>query len=509
MKDLSDLYVEWQRYPLRFVQDIILSETNPRIVPTKQQEEALMWLGKLVVAKIHLYENKATEEEKKLAKKIGISIQSGHGVGKDTINAWAIIWFLSCFPNCKIPCTAPTADQLDSQLWAEITKWIRNSKKDIDGVPILSKWLTVQNRKVFFNEAGGREWFAIARTVNKNASVDEQGETLAGFHEDFMMIIANEASGLPEAVFKPLEGGLTGKVNLIIMTFNPTRSKGFAIESQQKNRQDWICLHWDAEKSEIVTKESVERMARKYGRDSNPFRIRVKGLPPLSESDVLIPWEWIDEAVNREIVPADDDPLVFAVDAGAGGDHSCIIRRRGPKIEEIKRINTKDTMVLTGHVSGELLDWESYRACCVDNIGIGLGVYNRLRELKHQRIFAVDVRASARNSDRFVRLRDELWWNVREHFEEKAISIPDDPELISQLSIIKWGIESNGKIKIESKEEMHKRGIESPNDADALMMSMYVSDRNYRQPVDHDKYEEAWERMKNKKTRGEYAWMSA
>jgi len=500
--DPVSLFTGWIKSPLKFVNDVILHNSSYTV--TKQQEDGLIALGKLVTAKIHVSKGTASDEEKELSKKMGISIQSGHGTGKDAFLAWAICWFLSCFPMCKIPCTAPTADQLDAILWSEIVKWIRNSKKDTDGVPILSKWLTVQNRKVFFNEGGGKEWFAMARTTNPKASSEEQAETLAGFHEDFMMIIGDEASGLPDAVFKPLEGGLTGKVNLMLMAFNPTRNRGFAIESQQKNRKDWICLHWNSEDSEIVTREFIDRMARKYGKDSNPYRIRVRGLPPLAESDALIPWDWIQDAVDRDIILADDDPLIFGVDVGAGGDHSTILRRQGPKVQELKRFNTKDTMVLTGHVSLELNDWENYRACCVDNIGIGLGVFNRLRELGHSKVFAVDVRGTARNQDKFPKLRDELWWKLREKFEEKSISIPNDDDLISQLSIMKWKPEGT-KNKVLSKNEL---GVDSPNDADALMMTMFINDAAYRRPREwEDDYEEAFWKQKNAKNRGIHGWM--
>jgi len=391
-----------------------------------------------------------------------------------------------------------------------VYKWAKQSKPDEDGEPILLKWLKIQNKKIMFSEGGGKEWFAVARTSNPKSSSEEQAETLAGFHEDYMMVVVDEASGVPEAVFKPLEGGLTGKVNFMLLVFNPTRDKGFAIASQQQNRSDFVCFRWNSEDSTLVEKIFIERMAKKYGRDSNPYRIRVLGLPPLASDDTLIPWEWIQDAVDRPIENCDTDPIIFGVDAGAGGDHSSIIRRCGPKVEEIKRVNTKQTMELTGNVSLELNLFENFQGCCVDNIGIGLGVYNRLQELGHQRVFAADVRRSPRNPERFMRLRDELWWKLRTMFEEGAISIPNDDELIAQLSVIKWKTESNGKIKIESKEDMVRRGIASPNDADALMLSMFLDDSAFRVPSDRKDY---WESVDFKRLRarqlGEHTWMAS
>jgi len=502
--EIKDLYKEWIRSPLRFIREVIQAE------PTWQQEEVLKKLGEYVTAKIKLSRaEELSEVELALARKIGISIQSGHGTGKSAIMAWIMLWFLSCFPYCKIPATAPTANQLHSILWSELYKWSKNSRKDEDGVAILTKWITVQNQKAFFNEGEGKEWFAIARTSNPKATEEEQAETLSGFHEDYMIVVIDEASGVPEPVFKPFEAGLTGKLNFLIMGFNPTRDKGFAIESQRKHRTDWVCFRWNAEESPIADKLNIERLEKKYGKGSNVYRIRVLGLPPLASPDTLIPWEWIQDAVERPIQTLEDDPVIFGIDAGAGGDNSVILRRQGNVVQEIKRLSTPQTMDLVGAVSKELIAFESYQGCCVDNIGIGMGIYNRLQELGHRRIFASDVRRKARNEAKFHRLRDELWWKVRTMFEEGKISIPDDDDLIGQLSTIKYKT-PDGKIKVQSKEDMIRDGRGSPNDADALMLSMFLDDAAFRVPSLRNDY---WEGIEFKRLRqiknGEHSWMAA
>ncbi len=465
------LIKSWVRNPRKFVIEALRLEEKGHTL-SRQQEKALDELKKLVTAKLKASEGKKlSTEEKEYAAKIGISIMSGQGTGKDAFASWVILWFLCCFPFPKIPCTAPTDKQLKVILWAEISKWLRDSH--------VESWLTWQSEKVFLKDHGGKEWFAVAKTVNVKGSADDQAETLAGFHEDFLMAVMDEASGIPDPVFKPIEGTMTGKCNFVLMIFNPTRSYGFAVDSHVKNRQDWVCLKWNAEESELVSRSHVERMERKYGRDSNAFRIRVKGLPPLADTDTLIPWDWVMNAVEREIEPLEDDPLLFGVDVGAGGDKSVILHRRGGLVERLTTHTTPNTMELTGWASADIDEYEA-SAVFVDVIGLGNGVYNRLKELGHSRVYPVDVRSTARNNDRFHRLRDEIWWTLREQFEKGTISIPNDDELICELTTIKYEPESNGKVKVEGKKEMKRRGLESPDKADALCLTYYLPESTFR-----------------------------
>jgi hypothetical protein len=494
MQKETQLIQSWVATPRKFAYEALQLEKRG-VTLTSQQEEGFEELRKLVAAKIKAFnEEKLNDEEAKYAKKMGISIMSGQGTGKDAFAAMAIIWFLCCFPYPKIPCTANTGNQLKDVLWSEVNKWLRGS--------LVEDWLVWQSEKIYWKEAGGKEWFATARTVNAKASADNQAETLAGRHEDYMMVVVDEASGIPEPVFRPLEGGLTGVCNFILMVFNPTRRSGFAIDSQFKNRQDWVCLHWDAEKSENVSREHVERYERKYGRDSNAFRIRVKGQPPLAEDDTLIPWDWVMAAADREVEVSDDDVRKIGVDVGGGGDKSAICLRQGAKVYPFKTHNTQDTMELTGWTAIEMDEFDA-AATFVDVIGLGNGVYNRLRELnKRGRVYAVDVRRTARDQDRFKRVRDELWWRLREEFEAGILDIPNDDELIGELSTIKFTVDSSGKVKVEGKDELRRRGLESPNKADSLMMTNYMQDKVFR---------EAKEKRYQRKTtlKQHTSWMSA
>lgn len=469
---------QWRRSMLRFVLDIIQPEEI-----TGQQRVACEELSKIVNAKVDKSAGKKlTEKEEEYAIKRGISIMSGQGTGKNTWGAWAIIWFLCCFPYPKIPCTAVTGDQIAKNTWAEVHKWMRLSRKDEDGTPILEKWLVWQAEKISWKEAGGKEWFAFPKTANVKGSADEQAETLAGIHEDYMLIFADEATGIADPVFRPLEGTMTGKCNVSILIFNPTRSKGFAINTHTKERKYWVALHWDAEECERVSKDHIAFMEAKYGRDSNAFRIRVSGLPPKDDPGTLIPWDKIMDAVERETELDPNEGSILTVDVGAGGDDSSALHKQGHKVTRIKRFSSPDTMVSTGHVVREINDFDPV-VTGIDNIGIGLGVYDRLRELGHK-VRAVDVRTKSPQPDKFDRARDYWWWQLREDFMEDLIDIPNDDTLICELSVITYDIDSSGCVKIATKKQIKKDGAEvgvlSPNTADALMMQKAFPSGMYR-----------------------------
>jgi hypothetical protein len=310
-----------------------------------------------------------------------------------------------------------------------------------------------------------------------------------------MMLIIEEASEVPDPVFEVFKSTMTGPFNFGIIIFNPLFAHGAAYDTHYGHAKDqWIRLHWNCEESERVSKSHIEAFAAEYGKDSNPYRIHVLGLPPLSDKDGLIPSDWVYAARDKwaDEEPLEQDPLYLGIDVGCGGDKSVFLHRRGKKVTRIVCHNTKDTMFLADLAAEEIINY-GVDAVFIDNIGIGQGVYDQLRRNNTfgERVFSVDVRNSARKPG-FERLRDELWWTLREQFEAGTIAIPPDQELIDQLSIIGYDPTSAkglmGKIKVEGKRELIKRGRKSPDKADALMMTYYYSDNLFAADEDEDEY---------------------
>lgn len=444
-----------------------------------QQRQLYRDMTRLVWAKIDRGEGRTqSAEEEALAKKIGVSIMSGKGTGKTIAAAQMILWFLTCFPECLIVCTAPTAHQLRDNLWQALTR-VRNG---LDGqTPVIRDWVTIQTDKVFITEYEGKSWYCVGRTAPRNGSEAELAETLSGKHNPYMLMVADEAAAVPDIVFRDLEGTLTEKCNLALLLFNPTRETGYAIETHRGTRDKWLHQRWSAEDSEWVTKDSIESKRQQYGQDSNFFRVTVLGLPPLVSSDTLIPYSWAIEAVDREIEPLPQDVEVAGIDVGAGGDPSIYLHRRGPRIITLRQEETPDPEVLTGKMMGHMYT-HSPRYVFIDKIGVGWGIVGNLKARIRNpdiTIIGVNVGEVASNDNRFVKKRDELCWRVRERFADHTISIPNDPMLIGELTTIKF-TEPDGRVKIESKKEMRMRGLDSPNRFDALALTEYYQQEYLR-----------------------------
>lgn len=473
LQQAQSLFQQWHDDPEQFIQQAILdpynAATKQGIVMTTQQREATRAVRELVAAKLAFSAGKATDTQTLLAKKIGVSIMAGKGIGKDAWVSWMMLWFCALYPYCKIPCTSVSADQLEKVLWSELAKWHQHS--------LVAAWLKLQSGKLFFTDLPedlkGKRWFAYTKTANPNAS-ELEPEGMAGAHEDYMMVVVDEASGVNDAIMASLEGTLTQFGNFMILIFNPTRGTGYAIRSQEEDAAHWMPLRWNAEESEIRNEAVIERLLARYGRDSNPYRIRVLGLPPITDTNTLIPWEWLEEAVKRESLGNEGLPLVKGVDCGAGGDKSIIATRRGWQVYPLKRLVTPDSTALTQWV-GTDIDAERPDVVYVDTIGIGWAVEGQLRNLKGYVVQAADARRTADRPDQYINKRAEMYDRVREALERGVLALPNDSDLLDQLGAIRCEYVGS-KMKIIEKKKLAKAIGHSPDEADALAMTFYRDD---------------------------------
>lgn len=425
-----------------------------------------------------------TEQQKEASRELvsrrRISIRSGHGTGKSTFDAWCILWFMSCYFPCKIPCTAPTSHQLNDVLWAELATWQRKLKERLPELANEFEWTSDRFRL----KSAPEESFAVART-----SRPETPEALQGFHAEFLLFLIDEASGIPEAVFQVAEGALSTAGAFVVMSGNPTRMEGYFFDSHHKQRDKWGALHWNAEDSPLVSKAYVDDMAAKYGIDSAIYRIRVKG-EFAGNPDGVVSLALIESAIGRNVKPFGDH--VWGVDvARFGTDRTALAKRCGNALlEHVKWWQGKDTMQVAGMLKREYEEAKVKPATIfVDVIGLGAGVVDRCQELKLP-VVGINVAESASIADQYNRLRDELWFEVREWFARRDVAMLADESLIAELTLPSYRILSNGKKQVESKEELKKRGITSPDLADAFCLTFAQGGpsaaMDWKRPIEYD-----------------------
>jgi hypothetical protein len=395
-----------------------------------------------------------------------ISIRSGHGVGKSTGGSWAMLWYLLTRYPVKVVVTAPTSAQLYDALFAELKRWVKELP---DAVQQL---LDVKQERIELR-ASPTEAFISART-----SRAEQPEALQGVHSENVMLVADEASGVPEQVFEAAAGSMSGHNALTILFGNPVRSSGFFFDTHNRLKDEWWTKRVSCVDSPRVSEAYIGEMKSRYGEESNAYRIRVLGEFPRSDDDTIIPMELLESAKNRDVSGNPDAPIIWGLDvARFGSDSSVLCKRQSNVLIDMQRWRNLDLMQLTGAVVAQ------YEACefkerpveiLVDSIGLGAGVVDRLRELKLP-ARGINVSESPAMGATYLNLRAELWHKLKAWLERRDCKIPNDEDLIAELATVRYTFTSNGKVKIESKDDIRRRGLKSPDKADALCLT-FASD---------------------------------
>jgi hypothetical protein len=421
------------------------------------------------------------EASRAIVERRRVSIRSGHGTGKSAFMAWCVLWFMSCYYPCKVPATAPTSHQLEDILWAEIAKWHAAMRERVPQLANEFEW----TKERFYLKSNPNESFAVARTARP-----ERPEALQGFHSENILFLIDEASGVAENVFQVAEGALSTEGAFVVMAANPTREEGYFYDSHHKMRDRWAALHWDGEQSPMVSRQYVDDMRAKYGVDSPIYQVRVKG-NFATATDGVIPLSLCEAARVREVQPIASAPVIWGLDVARFGDDSTALAKRkgNVQLEPTREWYGLDTMQVAGMIAAEYRDAREKPWCInVDVIGIGAGVVDRLEELGLP-VRGINVAESASASIKYMRLRDELWFLGREWLEARDCRLADDDELIGELVTPKYKIESNGKIKVESKDDMKKRGVASPNRADAWLLTFAGEPVAIRDDYDYYEHE--------------------
>lgn len=405
-----------------------------------------------------------------------LSIRSGHGVGKTTFIAWLVLYGLLCMgPDTKIPIAAGSRDQLRDTIQPEITKWHGRLPA------MLAAQIEVTAERVFI-KAAADEAFAVFRTASK-----DNPQALAGFHAKNIEFLIDEASAVGEIAFEVAQGALSTPGALSVLTGNPTKAQGFFYDTHHKLRDRWYTMRVSSEDVPRA-RGHIEDVIAAYGKNSNKYRVRVLGDFPTQDDETVIPLDLVLSARGRDVATSNVFPIWGVDVARFGDDTSAVVRRQGNTLLGLHEWHGLDGAQVAGRIQSlyrETPNDLKPKEIVVDVIGVGASVYDILRlpgSECREAIRGANVAELPSSSDEDHRLRDELWFRGRAWFAERKCHIPTEfvteaekklcEKLISELTAPTFDFTHTGKRVVERKSDMKKRGVPSPNLADAFLLSL-------------------------------------
>ncbi|MGL4756419.1 MAG: hypothetical protein ACRCXB_29035 [Aeromonadaceae bacterium] len=408
------------------------------------------------------------------------AISSGRGVGKSALVSWLILWMLTTRIGSSVTVSANSENQLRKVTWGELTKWVTMALNAHWWEPNATslnpaKWLTDLVERDL--RKGTRYWGAEGKLWS-----EENPDAYAGVHNmDGMMVVFDEASGIPDSIWSVAAGFFTENIldRYWFAFSNGRRNTGYFYEAVDGAKREF----WDSEKIDARTVEGTDKtiyqqIIDEYGEESDEARVEVYGDFPASGQDQFIAPRLVEDAMKRPPYKDITAPVIIGVDPARGGtDSTVIIVRQGRDIVTVMRFHGDDTMTTVGHVIDAI---EEYRPALtvIDEGGLGYGILDRLTEQKYK-VRGVNFGWKSKNPVMWGNKRAEMWGAMRDWV--KTASLPNDRLLKTDLTGPQKKPDSSGTIFLEGKKEMKARGIASPDAADAIAVT-------FAYPVAHREY---------------------
>lgn len=450
------------------------------------------------------YQNEIVTE---LAQRRRAAVRGPHGLGKTMLASSVVLWFAITREQAgidwKVLTTASAWRHLSVYLWPEIKKWARGL--DWEGL----------NREPFRERDELLDLNLKQRFGAASAVASSKPELIEGAHADSLLYILDEAKIIPDATWDAVEGAFSGgqmtgfpeAYALAISTPGPPRGRFYDIHRRKPGLEDWWVRHVKVEEAIAagrISQDWVDQRRKQWGGNSSRFANRVLGEFYEDETDALIPLSWIEAAIERWYAwdeagrPALPGKRVRAVDVARSGSDSTIVAfRMGPVVTELRPYEQQDTMGTVARVQPLLLpkgrngqpnpEEDAETALkgvgVVDTIGVGAGVFDRLKETG---LAVVPYTGSARTkmTDRsreygFTNTRSAAYWNLRELLDpayDSPLMLPDDDLLVSDLTAPTYAYLSGvpPKIQVEPKDDVSEKLGRSPDRGDAVAMAYFL-----------------------------------
>jgi hypothetical protein len=414
-----------------------------------------------------------------------VAVRGPHGLGKTALAAWFTLWLIACFEHdTKVPTTASKWRQLIYFLWPEIKKWSRNANWSAIGIDLrYGKELLERSIKLPDKEA-----FALA---------SDDPSAIEGAHATTLGYVFDEAKAIPSDIWDAAEGAFSAAGDdttsdayaLAISTPGETSGRFYEIHQRKPGTEDWAVRHVTLEEAIAagrISRQWAEQRKRQWGEQSAVYKNRVKGEFDDSGETNVIPLSWVEAANDRwlDCKGIGEGKTSYGVDpARFGIDRTCMGRLVGSVLEEVRYYEKQDTMQTVGRVIA-FVHGDKAVPIGVDVIGIGAGVHDRLKEQRYKSI-AVNVAHKTTATDEsgeigFVNIRSEIWWMLRKALDPSGdihLALPPDDLLTGDLTAPTYEYTSDGKIKVESKDDIRARIGRSTDAADMLGLAYYAGNK--------------------------------
>lgn len=388
-----------------------------------------------------------------------------------------LAWLFAHPRESRVFTLAPSFRQVDVNLWGELPRMHAGAI-----IPLGGKMMETAEYKP---SPKWKNWYALGFST-------KDPEMVHGFHGPNDLLVIDDAHAVPEPMFDEIENMMAGGNTHIVLLYNTMRLSGTTWNCRRSDRSRWKNItisYWDTPNGRankviipgMLLPDTVRGWIKKYGRDSNFVRVKVDAKEPKQEADTLIPLEWLELAVARNVPEPDQDSMrSYGQDvARFGDDNSTRCEIWGRKTMPLYSVNGHDTMRTAGELLHELS--EKPGSVAIDVIGIGSGVYDKVAE-EGANAIPVNVAEASHEIDeagkpKYANLRSEIWDKAAESLNPDnpdALSLPDDQDLIGELSSVKKRYDSKGRLAVESKEDMKKRLGKSPDKADAFCLAVHA-----------------------------------